>query len=157
MVLPAAGSPLCWAAHTRNTLRAAGLRPTRQRLILASLLFRGSDLHVTAEELHAEAEHSGVPISLATVYNTLNQFTEAGLLRVLAVDPSRTYFDTNTADHQHFYIEGEGRVLDIGEAVQVVHLPTLPAGTEIANVDVVIRLRRRSGAASRQWPETRTA
>lgn len=149
MTPPPAGSSLCWAAHTRNTLRAAGLRPTRQRLILASLLFCGRDVHVTAEELHAEAERSGVPISLATVYNTLNQFTEAGLLRVLAVDPSRTYFDTNTADHQHFYIEGEGRVLDVGEAVRVARLPALPAGTEIANVDVVIRLRRKAGSAGR--------
>ncbi len=149
MMPPSVGQSLCWAAHTRNTLRAAGLRPTRQRLILASLLFRGRDIHVTAEELHGEAERSGVPISLATVYNTLKQFTEAGLLRVLAVDPSRTYFDTNTADHQHFFIEGEGRVLDIGEAVRVVRLPTLPVGTEIANVDVIIRLRRKPGVADR--------
>lgn len=149
MAPPSASSSLCWAARTRNTLRAAGLRPTRQRLILASLLFRGRDIHVTAEELHGEAERASVPISLATVYNTLKQFTEAGLLRVLSLDPARTYFDTNTDDHQHFYIEGEGRVLDIGEAVRVVRLPTLPVGTEIANVDVVIRLRRKAGSLDR--------
>ena len=123
-------------------VRDAGLRPTRQRLSLASLLFAKGDRHLTAEELHEEAMDAGVTVSLATVYNTLHQFTEAGMLRILAVEGSRTYFDTNTSDHHHFYIEGENRVLDIDTAsVSVVNVPEPPAGMEIANIDVVIRLR----------------
>src|SRR5215470_7818789 len=94
-------------------LRAAGLRPTRQRLELAGLLFRDGDRHLTAESLHAEAQDVGVKVSLATVYNTLHQFTEAGLLRQVVVDASRSYFDTNVGDHQHFFIEEEGRLIDI--------------------------------------------
>ena len=123
-------------------VRDAGLRPTRQRLSLASLLFAKGDRHLTAEELHEEAMDAGVTVSLATVYNTLHQFTEAGMLRILAVEGSRTYFDTNTSDHHHFYISCENRVLDIDTAsVSVVNVPEPPAGMEIANIDVVIRLR----------------
>ena len=123
-------------------VRDAGLRPTRQRLSLASLLFAKGDRHLTAEELHEEAMDAGVTVSLATVYNTLHQFTEAGMLRILAVEGARTYFDTNTSDHHHFYIEGENRVLDIDTAaVSVVNVPAPPEGMEIANIDVVIRLR----------------
>ena len=123
-------------------VRDAGLRPTRQRLSLASLLFAKGDRHLTAEELHEEAMDAGVTVSLATVYNTLHQFTEAGMLRILAVEGARTYFDTNTSDHHHFYIEGENRVLDIDTAsVSVVNVPEPPAGMVIANIDVVIRLR----------------
>ena len=123
-------------------VRDAGLRPTRQRLSLASLLFAKGDRHLTAEELHEEAMDAGVTVSLATVYNTLHQFNESGMLRILAVEGARTYFDTNTSDHHHFYIEGENRVLDIDTAsVSVVNVPEPPAGMEIANIDVVIRLR----------------
>ena len=123
-------------------VREAGLRPTRQRVALADLLFAKGDRHLSAEELHEEALHAGVAVSLATVYNTLHQFTEAGMLRILAVEGARTYFDTNTSDHHHFYIEGENRVLDIDTAsVSVVNVPEPPAGMEIANIDVVIRLR----------------
>jgi Fur family iron response transcriptional regulator len=123
-------------------VRDAGLRPTRQRLSLASLLFAKGDRHLTAEELHAEAVDAGVTVSLATVYNTLHQFTEAGMLRILAVEGSRTYFDTNTSDHHHFYIEGESRVVDICSGpVTVSNVPEPPEGMEIANIDIVIRLR----------------
>lgn len=123
-------------------VRAAGLRPTRQRVALASLLFAKGDRHLSAEELHEEAVSAGVPVSLATVYNTLHQFTEAGLLRILAVEGAKTYFDTNTSDHHHFFIEGESRVFDIGAgSVRVENLPEPPEGMEIANVDIVIRLR----------------
>lgn len=123
-------------------VRDAGLRPTRQRIALASLLFAKGDRHLSAEELHEEALVAGVPVSLATVYNTLHQFTEVGLLRILAVEGSRTYFDTNTSDHHHFFVEGENRVYDIDAGpVRVENLPEPPAGMEIANVDIVIRLR----------------
>ncbi len=129
-------------AELRARLNAAGLRPTRQRLALAKLLFT-ADRHVTAEGLHEEAILAQMPVSLATVYNALHQFTEAGLLRQVAVDGARTYFDTNTSDHHHFYVEGEDRVLDIaGTEVSVDGLPEAPAGHEIVRVDVVVRLRR---------------
>lgn len=92
--------------------------------------------------MHEEALVAGVPVSLATVYNTLHQFTEVGLLRILAVEGSRTYFDTNTSDHHHFFVEGENRVYDIDAGpVRVENLPEPLAGMEIANVDIVIRLR----------------
>ena len=94
-------------------LRQAGLRPTRQRVELAGLLFRDHDRHVTAESLHDEVTEAGVKVSLATVYNTLHQFTEAGLLRQVIVDAARSYFDTNTGDHQHFFLEKEGLLIDI--------------------------------------------
>jgi Fur family iron response transcriptional regulator len=124
-------------------VRDAGLRPTRQRVALAEMLFAKGDRHLSAEELHEEALAAGVPVSLATVYNALHQFTSAGLLRILAVEGSKTYFDTNTSDHHHFFIEGENRVFDIPEApVRVTNLPEPPEGMEIANVDIVVRLRR---------------
>ena len=124
-------------------LKTAGLRPTRQRLSLAKLLFSGEEnRHVTAEEVHAEAITAGTPVSLATVYNTLNQFTEAGLLREIVVEPGRTYFDTNTTDHHHFLFESDGRLHDLpAEALNLGKLPDLPEGTELNRVDVVIRLR----------------
>ncbi|MEO9339603.1 iron response transcriptional regulator IrrA [Mesorhizobium sp. SB112] len=122
-------------------VRDAGLRPTRQRLALADLLFAKGDRHLSAEELHEEALAAGVPVSLATVYNALHQFTEAGLLRILAIEGAKTYFDTNTSDHHHFFIEGENTVFDITDGVQVLNLPEPPEGMEIANVDIVVRLR----------------
>jgi len=123
-------------------LRDAGLRPTRQRIALGGLLFAKGDRHLTAEDLHEEAVRAGVQVSLATVYNTLHQFTEAGMLRVLAVETAKTYFDTNTSDHHHFYVEGENRVLDILDGpVTVMNMPEPPEGMEIANVDIVVRLR----------------
>ncbi|MCG8272947.1 transcriptional repressor [Aquamicrobium sp. NLF2-7] len=125
-------------------VRDAGLRPTRQRVALAELLFAKGDRHLSAEELHEEALAAGVPVSLATVYNSLHQFTEAGLLRILALEGSRTYFDTNTSDHHHFFIEGENRIFDVeGDAMTVTNIPEPPEGMEIANVDIVIRLRPR--------------
>jgi len=130
------------AIETR--LRMAGLRPTRQRVALGDLLFAKGDRHLTVEELHEEAVTAGVPVSLATVYNTLHQFTEAGLIRVLAVEGSKTYFDTNVSDHHHFFVEGHNEVLDIPiSKLTIDNLPEPPEGMEIAHVDVVIRLRRK--------------
>jgi Fur family iron response transcriptional regulator len=109
----------------------------------AGLLFRQGDRHLTAESLHDEAQATGIGVSLATVYNTLNQFTEAGLLRQVVVDAARSYFDTNTCEHQHFYCEDENRLIDIpGDSIAVAGVPTPPKGTRIERVDVVIRLRR---------------
>lgn len=124
-----------------DRLTAAGLRPTRQRLGLARLLFDGRERHVTAEELHAEATSVGLSVSLATVYNALHQFTAAGLLREVTVDTGRSYFDTNTEDHHHFVVEGCGRLKDIPSCdVVVSHLPPPPAGMRVARVEVIIRL-----------------
>lgn len=126
-------------------LRHSGLRPTRQRVALATLLFAKGDRHLTVEELHEEALEANVPVSLATVYNTLHQFTEAGLIRVLAVESAKTYFDTNVSDHHHFFIEGENEVLDIPISnIEIGNLPEPPEGMEIAHVDVIIRLRSKA-------------
>jgi len=122
-----------------------GLRPTRQRIALGKLLFLRGDRHVTVDELHDEAVKAGVPVSLATVYNTLHQFTEAGLIRVLAVESERTYFDTNTSDHHHFFVEGRNEVLDIPiEDLGISNVPPPPDGMEIVHIDVVIRVRAKS-------------
>jgi Fur family iron response transcriptional regulator len=124
-------------------VRQAGLRPTRQRVSLAGLLFRQGDRHVTAESLHDEAAKAGVRVSLATVYNTLHQFTEAGMLNEVVVDSGKAYFDTNTGDHQHFYVEGDGELIDIpGEHIAVAGVPTPPKGMTVERVDVVVRIKR---------------
>ncbi len=131
------------AAQTTARLRQAGLRPTRQRVELASLLFDDCDRHVTAESLHDEVTRAGVKVSLATVYNTLHQFTQAGLLRQVIVDAARSYFDTNTGDHQHFFVEKEGMLIDIpGDAIAVAGVPTPPPGLSVDRVDVVVRVKR---------------
>jgi Fur family iron response transcriptional regulator len=122
-------------------LRKAGLRPTRQRLALGALLFEGEDRHVTAELLHAEATAVGHHVSLATVYNTLHQFKRAGLLRELAINGAKAYFDTNTSNHNHFFVEAEGELRDIpGHAIRVDGVPEPPEGMSISHIDVVVRL-----------------
>lgn len=124
-----------------DLLQRARLRPTRQRLALAKLLFENGDRHVTAEQLHAEATASRISVSLATVYNTLHQFTHSGLLREVVVDSGRSYFDTNTGDHHHFFHEGTGELRDIRPGgLDVGALPALPDGTKVRRVDVIIRL-----------------
>ena len=134
-------------ANALELLRAAKLRPTRQRLALARMLFDKGDRHVTAEQLHGEAQAASVRESLATVYNTLHQFIAAGLLREVVVDPGRSYFDTNVSDHHHFFHEETGRLHDIpGERLGVAELPAPPPGTQIRRVDVIIRV---SGERSR--------
>ena len=123
-------------------LRAAGLRPTRQRVALAGLLFANGHRHITAESLHAEVGKAGIDISLATVYNTLHQFTEAGMLRHVSVDASRFYFDTNVDPHQHFYDQGSGTLIDIPDnAISIASVPTPPKDTVIDGVNVVIRIK----------------
>jgi Fur family iron response transcriptional regulator len=130
-------------------LRTLGLRPTRQRVALAHLLFETGDRHVTAEQLHGEALAASIRVSLATVYNTLHQFTAAGLLREVIVEPGRSYFDTNIDDHHHFFCESSGMLQDIpGESVMVGLLPKPPVGTEISRVDVIIRVRREPTTAA---------
>jgi Fur family iron response transcriptional regulator len=128
-------------SNALERLRSVGLRPTRQRLALARLLFDQDNRHVTAEQLHGEASEAAVRVSLATVYNTLHQFTAAGLLNEVVVEPGRSYFDTNVDDHHHFFFEDSGRLQDIpGNTVLVSEMPEAPSGTAIRRVDVIIRL-----------------
>jgi len=122
-------------------LRRAGLRPTRQRVALATLLFCSGDRHVTAELLHEEAVRAGERVSLATVYNTLHQFKRAGLLREIAIGGQRAHFDTNTSNHNHFFVEAEGKLVDIpGNSIRVDGLPEPPPELKISHIDVVVRL-----------------
>src|SRR5829696_2787094 len=136
----------CPFSDLRDKLRRVGLRPTRQRVSLGWLLFAKGDRHVTAEVLYDEARRARVPVSLATVYNTLHQFTEAGLLRQLAVDGAKAYFDTNPTEHHHFFLEEEGELVDmpLTSGVSVAELPEPPDGMEVAGVEVIVRLRRKS-------------
>lgn len=147
-----AGGRWCYYIAMMNTrpysraldlMRAASLRPTRQRLALAKLLFESGDRHVTAEMLHEEALSANVRVSLATIYNTLHQFTAAGLLREIMVDGTRSYFDTNTNEHHHFFFETSGHLQDIpAERVTVSELPPPPAGTSVSRVDVIVRIHQ---------------
>lgn len=132
-------------ARAAAWLSGAGLRPTRQRLALAELLVGdGRNRHVTAEGLHDAAQRGGAPVSLATVYNTLRAFCGAGLVAEVTVDGTRSYFDTRVDDHPHYYWEEDGRLTDApNDAVRLAAPPVLPKGTELARIDVVIRLRRR--------------
>ncbi len=124
-------------------LRAAGLRPTRQRMALAGLLFRGGDRHLSAEALHEEALGADFKVSLATVYNTLHQFTQAGLLQQVVVDAARSYFDTNVANHQHFYCPDNDALIDIpNREINIADLPTAPKGTVVERIDVIVRVKR---------------
>lgn len=125
-----------------DLLKSSGLRPTRQRLALARLLFENGNRHVTAEQLHSEAQTSNFRVSLATVYNTLHQFTNVDLLREVVVEPGRSYFDTNVENHHHFFHEDSGRLVDINEeSVKLDELPQPPNGTDVHRVDVIIRVR----------------
>ncbi|HEY1365046.1 MAG TPA: Fur family transcriptional regulator [Xanthobacteraceae bacterium] len=142
--VPASTLTGCPWHDIKAMLREVGLRPTRQRMALGWMLFGKGDRHITAEMLYEEASKARVPVSLATVYNTLHQFTEVGLLRQVAVDGSKTYFDTNVSQHHHFFIEDQNDLLDIPHSDVVVgKIPVPPDGYEVARVDVVVRLRRK--------------
>lgn len=129
----------------REMLQSVGLRPTRQRMALGWLLFGKGDRHLTAEMLYEEALQARVPLSLATVYNTLNQFTDLGLLRQVSVTGGKTYFDTNVSSHHHFYVEHDHALVDLPDAqLALEKLPEIPEGYEISKIDLVIRLRKKS-------------
>jgi Fur family iron response transcriptional regulator len=144
-----AGSPPqltgCPWHDVNEMLQSVGLRPTRQRMALGWLLFGKGDRHLTAEMLYEEASQAKVPVSLATVYNTLNQLTDAGLLRQVSVDGTKTYFDTNVSAHQHFYLETNHELIDIPDShVALRSIPDVPDGYEIARIDLVVRLRKKT-------------
>ena len=145
-------------AAARARLRQVGLRPTHQRIVLARQLFDGPHRHVTAADLHAEVLREEDGVSLATVYNTLHQFTKAGLLRELVVDAGRSFFDTNTSHHQHFFLEETGRLVDVpGDRVSVSALPPPPPGTTVSRIDIIIRVtgtEAENSAVTRGPPQT---
>jgi Fur family iron response transcriptional regulator len=123
-------------------LQEVGLRPTRQRMGLARLLFDAGNRHITAEVLYTEAKSAGIPVSLATIYNTLHQFTAAGLLREVVVEPNRVFFDTNTSGHHHFFFEETGEICDIpANEISIAGLPSMPGGAILSRVDIVVRVR----------------
>lgn len=129
-----------------DLLQKAGLRPTRQRLMLGELLFSRGGRHVTADMIYTEAAAANLQISLATVYNTLHQFTEAGLLRQIGVDGSKSFFDTNPGAHHHFFVDQEDRLLDVpAPGVEIDVLPQPLPGYEVVRVDVIVHLRRKQG------------
>ncbi len=143
-----AGLSGCPLSEVKDKLRKAGLRPTRQRVLLGWMLFGRSHRHVCAEDLFEEANRARAGLSQATVYNTLRQFTDAGLLRQVHMAADRAYFDTNVHEHHHFVVEGEGRIIDVPEMnVALSEMPTPPAGFVIAGIDVIVRLRRVDDAA----------
>lgn len=131
-----------------DMLRTSGLRPTRQRLALCRLIFGSGHRHVTAETLHQETQEAGLSVSLATIYNTLHQFNDAGLVKQVVVDSARSYFDTNLSDHHHFYFEDTGALMDLPHAGRIAlgALPELPEGTSVDSVDVIIRLKGSTSA-----------
>ena len=129
-------------------LKESGLRPTRQRIALARLLLESGPRHVTAEELFQEARTAGIPVSLATVYNTLHQFTAAGIMTEVVVGSGQSYFDTNPTSHYHYFDKSTGEIIDVPEeAIQFLRLPEPPPGKVIDRIDVVVRIR--SVAAAR--------
>ena len=129
-------------SSARDLVAQSGLRPTRQRIELAGVLFAKGCRHLTAEGLHAEAARAGVRVSLATVYNTLNAFIGAGLVRQVAVDGARVYFDTNVEPHHHFFHEDTGELSDIpADQIAVTDAPAAPPGSEISRVDVIVRVK----------------
>lgn len=124
-----------------NLLQSAGLRATPKRIAIGGLLFDGMDRHVTADDVAILARKSGVRVSLATVYNTLNQFVAAGLMKRITLDTDRTYFDTNVTDHHHLFFEQNGVLHDIpGDKIKVEGLPPIPSGAKVRSVEVIVRM-----------------
>jgi len=124
-----------------NRLQSAGLRATPKRIAIGGLLFDGGDRHVTADDVAVMARKNGVRVSLATVYNTLNQFVSAGLMKRITLDTDRTYFDTNVSDHHHLFFEESGVLHDIpGDSIRVEGLPEIPVGSRISAVEVIVRM-----------------
>ncbi len=124
-----------------NRLQSAGLRATPKRIAIGGLLFDGRDRHVTADDVAVMARKSGIRVSLATVYNTLNQFVSAGLMKRITLDTDRTYFDTNVSDHHHLFFEENGVLHDIpGDSIRVEGLPEIPTGSKISSVEVIVRM-----------------
>mgnify|MGYP001144060168 CR=1 FL=1 len=124
-----------------NKLSNFGIRPTKQRMILAKLLFKNPDRHISAEEIFEEVRKEDRKISLATIYNNLKQFTKVGLLKELVVDQNKSIYCTNHDHHYHLYIEDESKVIDIPRKNIDLNIPSIPACLSLHNVDIVVRVR----------------
>ena len=118
-----------------------GIRPTKQRMILAKLLFEKGDRHISAEELHEEVRKEDRKISLATIYNTLKQFKNLGLLKELVVDKNKSIYCTNHDSHYHLYIEDENKIIDIPQKNIDLNIPEIPACLSFHNIDIIVRVR----------------
>ena len=119
----------------------SGIRPTKQRRILAKILFEKGNRHISAEELYSEVRKQDRQISMATVYNTLKQFTTLGLIREIVVDKSKSLYDTNNKNHYHLYIEDEGKIIDIPTKNINLDIPSIPACLQLHNIDIIVRIR----------------
>ena len=125
-------------------LRASGVKPTNQRIEIGMLLF-ASPRHMSADQIIGDLRAAGSRVSKATVYNTLNLFSEHGLAREVSVDPARQFYDSTTTPHHHFYNVDTGELTDIGlDELQFSRLPDLPAGTEAHDIEVIVRVRNRT-------------
>ena len=118
-----------------------GVRPTKQRMVLAKLLFEKGKRHVSAEDLYLEVRKEDRRISLATVYNTLKQFTKLGILKEVVVDQNKSLYCNEDTSHYHLYIEDEGKVVDIPTQNVNLDIPSFPACLSLHNVDVIVRVR----------------
>ena len=124
-----------------KTLENHNIRPTKQRMVLAKILFEKGQRHVSAEELFDEVKQDDRKISLATIYNTLKQFSSLGLIREIVVDQSKSLYCTNLESHYHLYIEDEGKIIDIPTENINLNIPSIPACLKLHNIDVIVRIR----------------
>lgn len=122
-------------------IESSGIRPTKQRRVLAKILFENGNRHVSADELFHDVKKEDRKISMATVYNTLKQFTSLGLVREVVVDQNKSLYCTNHKSHYHLYIEDEGKIVDIPTKNIDLNIPSIPACLQLHNIDVIVRIR----------------
>jgi len=128
----------------RRLLNGVGLKPTRQRLALSEVLFGSGGRHLTADMIYRELVAAGEAVSRGTVYNTLHEFSRAGLVRQIGACREKSFFDSNPSSHHHFFVDGEDRLLDIEDDLAFARFPEIPEGYELAGIDAIVHLRRRS-------------
>ena len=122
-------------------IESSGIRPTKQRRVLAKILFEKGNRHLSADELFHDVKKEDRKISMATVYNTLKQFTSLGLVREVVVDQNKSLYCTNHKSHYHLYIEDEGKIVDIPTKNIDLNIPSIPACLQLHNIDVIVRIR----------------
>ena len=122
-------------------IESSGIRPTKQRRVLAKILFEKGNRHLSADELFHDVKKEDRKISMATVYNTLKQFTSLGLVREVVVDQNKSLYCTNHKSHYHLYIEDEGKIIDIPTKNIDLNIPSIPACLQLHNIDVIVRIR----------------
>ena len=133
--------PLSAYSSAMNKLEKNGIRATKQRRVLAKLIFEKGKRHISAENLFDEVKKEERKISMATVYNTLKQFTSLGLIREIVVDQNKSLYCNNNQSHYHLYIEDEGKVIDIPTKNIDLNIPSIPACLQLHNIDVIVRIR----------------